>query len=166
MCHVSSHSTAFLPRFGIDYPAHHLCGSTALGGCYQRVSAVSRHAALGAVRDFGNLSPDNAMTQEEIIIIAGSVVSGAPQGNAAALPKPSSVGHASATAPLFSDAVVVQTRAKLVKPTEAAAIKPLESRTISSAKLLPGYLAEKCSPSYGYTSSMAYLGAPLRSAHH
>jgi len=95
----------------------------------------------GAVKGFGNLSPDNAMTQEEIMIIAGWVVGGAPEGNPAALPKPSSVGHSPATSPLFSDALVVQTRAKLVKRIEAAGIKPLESRTISSAKVtarLPG----------------------------
>ena len=95
----------------------------------------------GAVKGFGNLSPDNAMTQEEIMIIAGWVVGGAPEGNPAALPKPSSIAHSSATSPLFSDALVVQTRAKLVKPIEAAGIKPLESRTISSAKVtarLPG----------------------------
>jgi hypothetical protein len=95
----------------------------------------------GAVKGFGNLSPDNAMTQEEIMIIAGWVVGGAPEGNPAALPMPSSVGQSSATSPLFSDAVVVQTRARLVKSIEADGIKPLESRTVSSAKVtarLPG----------------------------
>ena len=95
----------------------------------------------GAVKGFGSLSPDNAMTEEEIMIIAGWVVGGAPEGNPAALPKPHSVAHSSATSPLFSDALVVQTRAKLIKPIQAAGIKPLESRTISSAKVtarLPG----------------------------
>lgn len=95
----------------------------------------------GAVKGFGNLSPDNAMTQEEIMIIAGWVVGGAPEGNPAALPKRSSVGQSSASSPPLSDAVVVQTRARLVQAIEAAGIKPLESRTIPLAKViarLPG----------------------------
>ena len=89
----------------------------------------------GAVKGFGDLSPDNSLTQEDIMIIAAWVVGGAPEGNPAALPKRSSVAPPSTPPSLLSDAVVVQTRAKLEKAIEATGIKPLESRTVSSAKV-------------------------------
>src|SRR6185437_8349047 len=41
----------------------------------------------GAVKGFGNLSPDRGLTQEEIVILAAWVVGGAPQGDPALLPK-------------------------------------------------------------------------------
>jgi hypothetical protein len=37
----------------------------------------------GAVKGFGHLSPDNSLTQEEIMIIASWVVGGAPKGSEA-----------------------------------------------------------------------------------
>jgi hypothetical protein len=40
----------------------------------------------GAVKEFGNFSPDHALTQEEILIIATWVIGGAPEGNPALLP--------------------------------------------------------------------------------
>lgn len=95
----------------------------------------------GAVKGFGDLSPDNSLAEEEIMIIAAWVVGGAPEGNPATLPKPSSVARPSANSLLLSDALVVQTRAKLAKAIEAAGIKPLDIQTISSAKVtarLPG----------------------------
>lgn len=89
----------------------------------------------GAVKGFGDLSPDNSLTQEDIMIIAAWVVGGAPEGNPAALPKLSSIAHPPPSPSLLADALVVRNRAKLVKGIEAAGIKPLESRTIPSAKL-------------------------------
>lgn len=90
----------------------------------------------GAVKGFGNLSPDNALTEEEMLIIAAWVVGGAPEGNPAALPKPSLVAHVSAPSSPLTDALEVQTRARLAKPIEADGIKPVEDRTISSAKVI------------------------------
>lgn len=95
----------------------------------------------GAVKGFGDLSPDNSLTQEEITIIAAWVVGGAPEGNPNALPPPGSAGHPPAHPQVFSDVLVVQTRAKLIKAVKADGIKPLENRAVSSAKVtatLPG----------------------------
>jgi hypothetical protein len=88
----------------------------------------------GAVKGFGDLSPDESLTQEDIITIAAWVVGGAPEGNPASLPQPKSVGS-SARLPLFSRALVVQTRATLARELEAAAIQPLEDGMVPSAKI-------------------------------
>jgi hypothetical protein len=41
----------------------------------------------GAVKGFGDLSPDAALSQEEILIIAAWVIGGSPEGDPATLPK-------------------------------------------------------------------------------
>ncbi|HWD97580.1 MAG TPA: hypothetical protein VG345_01025, partial [Bryobacteraceae bacterium] len=41
----------------------------------------------GAVKGFGDLAPDNALSQEEMLMIAAWVVGGAPEGDAAFAPK-------------------------------------------------------------------------------
>ncbi|HEY7306958.1 MAG TPA: cytochrome c, partial [Bryobacteraceae bacterium] len=41
----------------------------------------------GAVKGFGDLEPDHALSQEEIMIIAAWVIGGAPQGDPALAPK-------------------------------------------------------------------------------
>ncbi len=53
----------------------------------------------GAVKGFGNLSPDNGLSQEEILLIAAWVVGGAPKGNPSLLPE-------APTTPLVSVACV------------------------------------------------------------
>lgn len=89
----------------------------------------------GAVKGFGDLFPDKSLTEEEIMIVAAWVVGGAPEGNPATLPKTSSAVQSSPPHLPLSDALVVKTRAKLAEAVEAAGIKPLESRIISSAKV-------------------------------
>src|SRR3954466_14729205 len=39
----------------------------------------------GAVKGFGNLAPDNGLTEEEVLILAAWVIGGAPEGNPATL---------------------------------------------------------------------------------
>lgn len=93
----------------------------------------------GAIKGFGNLFPDNALTQEEIMIIAAWVVGGAPEGNPAHLPKSSLA--ATRPAPILADGLEVQTRAKLAKSIEAGGIRPIEDGIVDSAKItaqLPG----------------------------
>lgn len=41
----------------------------------------------GAVKGFGDLAPDNALSQEEMLMIAGWVIGGAPEGDPALAPK-------------------------------------------------------------------------------
>ncbi|MFL6449950.1 MAG: hypothetical protein ACJ746_20045 [Bryobacteraceae bacterium] len=89
----------------------------------------------GAVKGFGDLSPDNSLTQEEIMIIAAWVVGGAPEGNPASLPKPSAVIDTAPPTPLV-DALVIETRARLAKGIDTSGVKPIENRTISSAKII------------------------------
>ena len=90
----------------------------------------------GAVKGFGDLSPDHGLTQEEITIIAGWVVGGAPEGDPATLDKSIASASRRASPPALQDALQVQTTAKLREPILAAGIKPLEAGTIASAKLI------------------------------
>ena len=90
----------------------------------------------GAVKGFGDLSPDSGLTQEEMTIIAAWVVGGAPEGDPAALPKPDGRMSQGAAAVPLREALQVRTRATLQTPLEALGIKPLEDGTIASAKLI------------------------------
>src|SRR3954449_13223643 len=54
----------------------------------------------GAVKGFGDLSPDHGLSQEEIMIIAAWVIGGAPQGNPALLPKQAASSKRSAIMPV------------------------------------------------------------------
>jgi hypothetical protein len=77
----------------------------------------------GAVKGFGDLSPDGALSQEEILIIAAWVVGGAPEGDPATLPKtPSEISAAPKTT--FTPAVEVSNQITLAKPLRLAALRP------------------------------------------
>ena len=88
----------------------------------------------GAVKGFGDLSPDYGLSQEDILIIAAWVVGGAPQGNLQLLPPVQSDPKAM-TAPM-KDEVIVQTRAELNTPVEACGVRPITGVTVESAKLV------------------------------
>lgn len=89
----------------------------------------------GAVKGFGNFSPDHALTQEEILIIATWVIGGAPEGNPALLPSRSSQMSGQPAAGM-RDAVVITTPATLHHPLAVAGIRPLSERTVNSARIL------------------------------
>jgi hypothetical protein len=78
----------------------------------------------GAVKGFGNLKPDNALTQEEIMIFAAWVIGGAPQGDPALLQKQ---GHGKEAQPqaVGRDAVTAVTRVVLDRQVRANGIRPL-----------------------------------------
>jgi len=88
----------------------------------------------GAVKGFGDLSPDQSLTQEEIFIIAAWVVGGAPQGESALLPRdqppvqPASHGS-------LTDTLLVSTRTVLQKPLIVAGIRPRCETLINSARI-------------------------------
>ena len=88
----------------------------------------------GAVKGFGDLSPDNGLTQEEILIIAAWVVGGAPRGDAALLP-----GDQPAPLPTpresLNDALLVLTRTVLKKPLGMAGIRPEPDELVDSTRI-------------------------------
>jgi hypothetical protein len=87
----------------------------------------------GAVKGFGPLQPDHALSQEEIMIIAGWVIGGAPKGDPALLGKSSPV---ITPTPSMRDALVVTNRVTLTSPLAIDGIRPIESQAISSAKII------------------------------
>jgi hypothetical protein len=88
----------------------------------------------GAVKGFGNLEPDHALTQEEILILAAWVIGGAPEGKPGLLPK--SAPQTQPPAPRTQDALTVLTRKVLVKPLEAVGVRPSPDRPVSSARII------------------------------
>jgi hypothetical protein len=89
----------------------------------------------GAVKGFGDLSPDGALTQEEILIIAAWAVGGAPQGDPSLLPKSEPAHSPPSVGLLLQDAALVQTRSQLSKQLRVAAVRPLPETDIKSAKV-------------------------------
>lgn len=87
----------------------------------------------GAVKGFGDLAPDHALTQEEIMIIAGWVVGGAPEGDRAMLPKELPVPGPPSLH--LKQAVVVTNRIALTQPLEIVGIQPIATGTIASARI-------------------------------
>ena len=88
----------------------------------------------GAVKGFGDLSPDNGLTQEEILIIAAWVVGGAPPGDAALLPRDQQ-GPLPAPREKLTDALLVSTRTVLKKPLRMAGIRPQPEKLVASARV-------------------------------
>lgn len=88
----------------------------------------------GAVKGFGNLSPDRGLSQEDILILASWVVGGAPKGDPKLLPA-QRIPTAAATRPV-QDALVVQTRTTLTQPLVVYGIRPLPKSEVVSARLI------------------------------
>lgn len=89
----------------------------------------------GAVKGFGDLSPDHGLTQEEIMIIAAWVIGGAPQGNPALLPKQAASSKGSAAIPM-KDVLTIETRGELKEPMQAAGVRPLADKPVESARIV------------------------------
>ena len=90
----------------------------------------------GAVKGFGNIAPDLALSQEEVMIIAAWVIGGAPEGNPALLPKSSLAPPAAAAELAMVDALVVSTRSTLKRSVTLAAIRPITKTPVSSARIV------------------------------
>jgi hypothetical protein len=88
----------------------------------------------GAVKGFGNLKPDHALTQEEILIIAAWVIGGAPQGDPDWLPKQAH-GKAANPPPLLKNVLTAGNKTKLTEPVRVAAIRPLAGAVVDSARI-------------------------------
>ena len=94
----------------------------------------------GAVKGFGNLKPDHALTQEEIMIIAAWVIGGAPQGDPAWLPKQAH-GKPASPPPSIKDALMGENKTTLSAPIQVAGIRPMTGSVIENARItarLPG----------------------------
>jgi hypothetical protein len=88
----------------------------------------------GAVKGFGDLLPDNSLTEEEITIIAAWVVGGAPAGK----PMPrAAINSSSAAAETekSADAVLIDGYRVLRSPLILTGIRPQPTQTVKSAKI-------------------------------
>jgi len=89
----------------------------------------------GAVKGFGDLSPDLDLSQEDIMIIAAWVIGGAPQGSTQLLANSKAI-PAVRPPTQVKDALVVDTRVQLNEPVDLAGIRPIAQSTVASARLI------------------------------
>lgn len=89
----------------------------------------------GAVKGFGDLSPDQALGQQDIMIVAAWVIGGAPEGNPQMLPRSAASSSLPPMATL-RDVLTISTRCKLTAPVRLAGIRPLADSVVPSARLL------------------------------
>lgn len=90
----------------------------------------------GAVKGFGDLSPDNALSQEEMLMIAGWVVGGAPEGDAAFAPKTVAANAKTAPVPSAGRAVMeIDGQASVTHPVSVSGLRPLATAPVTSAKI-------------------------------
>jgi len=86
----------------------------------------------GAAKGFGDLSPDGALSQEEILIISAWVVGGAPEGDPATMPK-NEIAMPPAALGSLEEAVQVSNETNLVKPLRLSALRP--ESNVASARI-------------------------------
>jgi hypothetical protein len=88
----------------------------------------------GAAKGFGDLKPDHALTQEEIMIIAAWVIGGAPQGDPGWLPKQAH-GKPAAAPPATEDVLTAGDHTMLKAAATIAGIRPLAESLVESARI-------------------------------
>jgi hypothetical protein len=88
----------------------------------------------GAVKGFGNLKPDHALTQEEMLIIAAWVIGGAPQGDLNWLPKQARGKPASPPLSIRTT-ITGENRTRLKEPINLVGIRPVASSLVESARI-------------------------------
>jgi hypothetical protein len=94
----------------------------------------------GAVKGFGDLAPDEGLTEEELMIVAAWVIGGAPEGNPALLPPLRASENAPPLAALKDGPRVVHSM-RLDQSLVLAAIRPEPDQALTSARIiarLPG----------------------------
>lgn len=89
---------------------------------------------FGAVKGFGNLAPDNALSQEEIMILSAWVIGGAPKGDPQLLEKNPPV-IAQHSAGLLTDGPTVSSRMVLQSPIRLSGIRPLTDKLVTSIRI-------------------------------
>jgi hypothetical protein len=88
----------------------------------------------GAVKGFGNLKPDHALNQEEIMIIAAWVIGGAPQGDPTWLPKQAR-GRPASPPPVIKDFLTAGNQTTLSEPVALVGIRPEGDAVIESVRI-------------------------------
>jgi mono/diheme cytochrome c family protein len=93
----------------------------------------------GAVKGFGNLAPDGALSQEEIMIISAWVIGGAPKGDPQLLAKaeraPMQAKSKGASSPVLQDGPTVSDQSVLHSAIHVSGIRPLANHVVSSARV-------------------------------
>jgi hypothetical protein len=121
----------------------------------------------GAVKGFGDLAPDDSLTQEEITIIAAWVVGGAPLGKPDVLHEHKAPALASNPTKL-SDALLISTRQVLHAPIVIYGIRPRPPAVVPSARITAHFPDGHIEPLlwlYDYDTKrerVFHLNAPLR----
>ena len=95
-----------------------------------------RMPPFGAVKGFGDLSDDQALTQEEIHLIADWVEGGSPEGDPALLDKNPDFGPHARPEPKSGSQLVVQGSLTLKHPVTIAAIRPKDLKQGGSVKVV------------------------------
>jgi hypothetical protein len=115
---------------------------------------------FGAVKGFGNLFPDNALSQEEIMILSGWVIGGAPKGDPQLLDKKAQPASLLPIDPgKLANGPTVTTRLVLQSPIRLSAIRPLTDKTVSSVRItasLPDGREEPLLWLFGYDPRFAH----------
>jgi mono/diheme cytochrome c family protein len=107
----------------------------------------------GAVPGFGNLAPDRALSEEDLLIISAWVVGGAPQGDPALAPQTAPEPQPPPPNGPLTALVVVNTRLRLTRSITIQGLRPLPETRVPSAKVvaaLPGGRVEALIWLYGY----------------
>jgi hypothetical protein len=88
----------------------------------------------GAVKGFGNLLPDHALSEEEITMIAAWVVGGAPEGDPKLLPKEPGAAVA-VEGRRLRQGPIIEGQLRLSRPISIAGIRPLPTAAVENARL-------------------------------
>src|ERR1051325_9662 len=121
----------------------------------------------GAVKGFGDLAPDDSLTQEEITIIASWVVGGAPPGKPDVLHEHKASALASNPIEL-SDALLISTQQVLRAPIVIYGIRPQPPAVVLSARITAHFPDGHIEPLlwlYNYDPKLQrifHLNTPLR----
>ena len=95
-----------------------------------------RMPPFGAIKGFGDLADDEALTQEEIHLIADWVEGGSPEGDPALLDKNPEYGPNAKHAPKKGADVVVHGSLTLKHPMTIAALRPKNLKQGASVKVV------------------------------
>jgi hypothetical protein len=95
-----------------------------------------RMPPFGAVKGFGDLRIDHALTQEEIHLIADWVEGGSPEGDRALLPKDPEIGPVDARPPKTGSELAVSGSLTLKQPMTFAGIRPKSLAEGTSIKVV------------------------------
>jgi hypothetical protein len=90
----------------------------------------------GAVSGFGNLAPDRALSEEDMLVVSAWVLGGAPQGDTALTPKSAPEPQPPLVDGSLKTLVVVNTRLRLTRPITIQGLRPIPETRVGSAKVL------------------------------